>query len=146
MLDGAKRHGGGETASDGASTGHDRCTGWRAMKASIRTLVLLPFAAYACALRPAPVASRVGSAEAAVRSARDAAANRVPDAAVHLRLAQEELGRARRFIDNGEYERAEGLLARAEADANLAVALTRAAEERAAAEVSLARLQNASRR
>lgn len=94
-------------------------------------LALLLSAATACAARPLP-AARVGSAEAAVRSAREHGATRLPEAALHLRLAEDQVTRARRLIDEGELEHAEWLLVRAEADANLADALAREAEQRAA--------------
>ena len=92
----------------------------------------------ACAARPVP-AARVGSAEAAVRSARDHGATRLPDAALHLRLAENQVARARRLIDEGEQERAEWLLVRAEADASVADALAREAAQKSAAEETNAR-------
>jgi hypothetical protein len=86
-----------------------------------------------CAARPVP-AARVGSAEAAVSAARADGATKLPEAAVHLRLAEEQLVRARRLIRDGEHERAEWFLVRAEADAALADALAREADQKAAAD------------
>jgi hypothetical protein len=86
-----------------------------------------------CAARPVP-ATRVGSAEAAVREARSHGALQLPEAALHLRFAEEQVARARRLIDEGEHESATWLLVRAEADATVAAALAREAEQKNAAE------------
>ena len=94
-------------------------------------LVLL--ACSACAARPISTA-RVGSAEESVRVARNAGAARVPDADFHLRLAERQIATARRLLDEGEPERAEWFLVRAEADATVADALAREAHQKAAAD------------
>jgi hypothetical protein len=91
---------------------------------------MVVLAVAACAGRPYP-AARVGSAEAAVRSATDAGAPRLPDAAMHVRLAHDSITRARELMEEGDYEAAEWLLRRAEADAQLAIALSREADEHA---------------
>lgn len=59
---------------------------------------------------------------------------RFPDAALHLRLAEDQVTRARRLMDEGELDRAERLLVQAEADASVAEALAQEAEQRSAAE------------
>lgn len=69
-----------------------------------------------------------------MRSARDHGATQLPDAALHLRLAEDQVVRARRLINDGEHERAAWLLVRAEADATVAEALAREAEQKNAAE------------
>lgn len=94
---------------------------------------LLVVATAACAARPLP-AARVGSAEAAVLAARAHGATRLPDAAMHLRLAEDQVARARRLIEDGEHERAEWFLVRAEADATVADALALEAQQKDAAE------------
>lgn len=96
-------------------------------------VALVVAACAACGTRVAP-AVRVGSAEAAVRTARDNGATQLPDAAFHLRLAEDQVARARRLIDDGEHERAHWLLVRAEADATVAAALAREAQQKNAAE------------
>lgn len=92
-----------------------------------KLVVVLALTAAACASRPYP-AARVGSAEATVRAADEAGSSRIPEAAMHLRLAHEALARARASMAQGDYERAERQLLRAEADAHLAMALAREAE------------------
>ena len=84
------------------------------------------------------------SSESAIRSARDLGAERIPEAAVHLELAQHQLDRARRSIDAGDANDARGMLIRAGADAHLALALTREARGREAAEEMAARVRELS--
>ncbi len=106
-------------------------------------MVVLAMTLVACASRSLPTA-RVGSVEAGVRAAREVGAENVPAAALHLRIAQGELSRARTLVHDGEYEQAEWLLVRSEADAALAVALAREANARRVADESAARLRTAS--
>lgn len=101
------------------------------MKLSMSTLALVA-ALSACASRPSPVA-QVSSAEAGVRAARELGAARVPEAQLHVQMADEELGLAKRLIRDGEHDDAATMLQRAQADAELAVALTREADARARA-------------
>lgn len=92
------------------------------------TLALGLASAVGCASTPAPTTERLASAKAAVRSARELGASSVPAAALHVKLAEEQIQRANKLVKDGENERAEALLQRAAADAEVAVALTR--EER----------------
>lgn len=82
--------------------------------------------AAACAGAPLPQA-RITSSESAIRNAADAGAETVPQATVHMRLAQEQRAKAMTLVSNGEHDRASHMLARAEADAELASALARQA-------------------
>lgn len=111
-----------------------------AMKAIAPLAIMLGLlsGAAACGARPLP-AARVGSAEAAVRSARERGATQLPDAAMYLRLAEDQVARARVLIEEGEHERAEWLLVRAEADANVAAALAREATLKIKAEETSSR-------
>jgi hypothetical protein len=68
---------------------------------------------------------QVASAESSVRAARELGAQDVPNAKLHVRLAQEELNQARKTAAGGDGERAQMLLERARVDAELAIALTR---------------------
>jgi hypothetical protein len=81
-----------------------------------------------CASYPQPnenLATSVG----AVRGAQEAGAEQLPDAALHLRLAQEQNDKARELMSEGDNERAAYMTERARSDAELALAL--AHEERA---------------
>jgi len=79
----------------------------------------------ACASTPRPEA-RIISSEAALRGAQEAGAGSVPAATLHLKLAQEERAIAMNQLKDGHNHRASLMLARAEADAEVAIALTRA--------------------
>ena len=82
--------------------------------------------AFACGGAPKPEA-RLASSEGAIRGAQEAGAAQVPQATLHLKLAQEQRDEALKLIKDGDNHRAAMLLARAEADAELAVALARQA-------------------
>lgn len=74
--------------------------------------------------------------QAAISAAEAAGAGQPGRAALHLRLAREQLADAQKLIQAGEDERAAMLLERARADAELSLALAR--EQRAAAEARAA--------
>lgn len=115
------------------------------MKHPILTLALLAAGAAACASQPVPTA-RVASAEAAIRAANEIGAQNIPEAEMHLRVARDELGKARKLLKDGENEDATWLLARAESDAELAVAMAREARERAEAQAAINRVHSMSPR
>jgi hypothetical protein len=78
----------------------------------------------ACASAPAPN-NQLASAQAAVRASKELGAERVPEAQLHQQLAEEQIQKARKLMQDDENERAEFALARAKADAELSVALAR---------------------
>lgn len=86
---------------------------------------------------------RLGRAEGAVRSARETGAEGEPTAALHLRLAQDNLKRAKMLIDKGENERARYLLMRSEADADLARTLNDESKAKQLEQRSMSDLANA---
>ena len=86
----------------------------------------LVFDIAACGGAPKPEA-QLSSSEGAIRGAKEAGADTVPDATLHVKLAEEERAKAVELIAHGENHRGAMMLARAEADAELAVALSRAA-------------------
>ena len=67
------------------------------------------------------------AADASIRAAEELGAPKIPQASLHLQLAKEETGRAEKLIADGDPKRAEGILTRAQADAELAVAEAREA-------------------
>jgi len=73
---------------------------------------------------PVPT-QRMADAESAERSARELGANSQPRAQLHLKLAGEQIAKARASIAEGDNERADLQLVRAKADAELAIALSR---------------------
>lgn len=67
----------------------------------------------------------MADAQAAERSAKELGANKVPAAQLSLKLAQEQIAEAKKAMADDENKRADSLLIRAKADAELAVAQTR---------------------
>ena len=72
-----------------------------------------------------PPTQRMADAQSAERSARELGANSVPAAQLSLTLAQEQISQGKAAMADGDNERADGLLKRARADAELAVAQAR---------------------
>jgi hypothetical protein len=108
----------------------DRATELRkgnAMSHSILVCVAVSLVVSACASSPPPK-DRMAWAEATVREAKAAGAERVPSANAQLEYAKSEIRRARAFARADDNDRAESMLRRAAADAQLAVALVREAQ------------------
>ncbi len=86
------------------------------------SLIALCVLGTACAGSPAPT-TQVADALAAVRGAEEAGAADLPQAALHLQLAEEELAKARKLMDDEKNADAKRMAARARQDAELALAL-----------------------
>ena len=71
-----------------------------------------------------------------MRSAQDSGATHTPNAALHLHYADMERQEAQRLMSDHDNERAAMQLRRAEADANLALALSREASVAQAAQAA----------
>lgn len=95
------------------------------MKAFIVTTTATLLLALGCAGTYPPPTQQMADVQAANRSATELGAQKHPKAQLHLKLAEEQLELAKAAIDDDDNERAESLLIRAKADAELAVALTR---------------------
>jgi hypothetical protein len=95
--------------------------------------------ALACGSAPQPT-ERLATAQAAVRAAKEVGAKEVPQAQLHAQLAEEQVTQAQKMIEDGDNERAEMVLRRATADAELAVALARENESKKQAEAAEAAL------
>ncbi|HKQ68570.1 MAG TPA: DUF4398 domain-containing protein [Polyangiaceae bacterium] len=78
----------------------------------------------ACSSAPPPH-ERAASSEAAIRAAREVGAEQVPQAALHLKLAQEALEKGKNQIKDGDNAEAAYTLLRAQSDAELALAMAR---------------------
>lgn len=88
----------------------------------------------ACATFPLPT-EHLAQAEAGARAANELGAANEPAAALHLKMAHDELTSARQLIAEGEHKRADALLLRAQADAELSLQLTREAHAKTDARV-----------
>ena len=69
-------------------------------------------------------------AQAAVKGAEVGGANEEPKAALHLKLAREEISKANALIADGENEDAARMIARSQADAYLSLVLAKQAAAR----------------
>jgi hypothetical protein len=105
-------------------------------RTAIAVAIALVMAMPGCASSPVPNA-KVASSQAAIRAAEETGSRDVPQAALHLKLAEEQLEQAKKLIRDDENERAGYVLARAEADAELALALARAQGSKAKAGAAL---------
>jgi len=79
----------------------------------------------ACGSSIPPPSDRLASAEAAARSARELGADKEPKAALHLKLATEQIDQAKGLMKDGDNRRADLVLQRANADAELSVMLAK---------------------
>jgi hypothetical protein len=68
----------------------------------------------------------LSAAEAAARSADEVGAQKVPAATLHLKFARDQIEEAKRLMAAGDHQRAEYVLLRAKADAELALAMAKA--------------------
>lgn len=87
-------------------------------------LASIALTAAACGGAPAPTEKLV-KAEAAIRGAQEVGASKVPRAQLHVKLAQEQVEKAKALMASGDNERASSLLGRAKADAELALSLAK---------------------
>ena len=100
-------------------------------------LLLIGAAAIGCDKTPS---LHTEASTAAIRSAEDLGATDVPRASLHLQLAKEELEAATLLNTQGEPEQAKSMLLRAEADAELAIALSQADADKIAARAAMDRV------
>jgi len=78
-----------------------------------------------CGASYPPPTQQMSDVQAANRSAVELGAQTNPRAQLHLKLAEDEMKQAKTAMDDGDNQRAESLLSRAKADAELSIALTR---------------------
>lgn len=84
---------------------------------------------------------RTESTTSGIRAAEEAGAAAVPQASLHLQLAKDQLEMARELAAKGKQEKAESMLLRAEADAELALLLAREDAQKAEAKAALERVR-----
>jgi len=77
----------------------------------------------------------------AIRAAEEVGASSVPSASLYLQLAKEELEHAKGLAAKGDKEQAESMLLRAQADAELAVALSRGDADKTEATQAIERVR-----
>ena len=84
---------------------------------------------------------RTEASTSGIRAAEEVGAAKVPQASLHLQLAREELELAKGLAAKGKKEEADSMLLRAEADAELAVALSRGDAEKSEARAAVERVR-----
>ena len=89
----------------------------------------------------APPTHQLTESKAAVRAAEEVGAEKAPQAALHLKLARDQVDQAEALIREEENDEASLVLKRAEADAELAIALAKAQQERDAADETMNKIQ-----
>lgn len=77
----------------------------------------------------------------AIRAAEESGASKVPSASLYLQLAKEELENAKVLVTKGDKEEATTMLLRAQADGELAVALSRGDADKKEATQAIERVQ-----
>ena len=107
------------------------------MRTSILWFVATSSVVVACGgSYPAPV-QQMADAQSAERSAIELGAANLPRSQLHLRLAQEQMAQAKAAMSEGDNARADALLGRAKADAELAIALSREENAKVAARAAV---------
>ncbi len=101
--------------------------------------LLFAFVAAGCAGSDPPLQTE--SSTSAISTAEAVGAKDVPQAALHLQLAREELAQAKSLADKGDKDKADSMLLRAEADAELAALLSKEQTEQTAAAEAMARVR-----
>jgi len=91
-----------------------------------------------CASAP-PIKTETSTSR--IRVAEEAGAASVPQAALHLQLAKEELELARKLSANDRRDEAVSMLSRAEADSELAIVLAHGEDEKAEAMAAMERVR-----
>ncbi|AKV04701.1 hypothetical protein AKJ09_11364 [Labilithrix luteola] len=107
------------------------------MRSMISLLIAVAAVATGCATGGPVPANTLANTRAAVRSAEEMGAVKDPTAALHLRLAHEELDSGKKLIMEGDQDRARYVLMRSEADANVALNRSREAQAKMEAQKSL---------
>ena len=102
-------------------------------------LIGLPLCVFACA--SSTPTEKASESKAAVRAAEEVGADDVPQSALYLDLAKQQIATAEKLMKDGEQEQAARVLERAKADAELAIAVAKAEDERAGAETAAKRVE-----
>jgi uncharacterized protein DUF4398 len=95
------------------------------MRTLILSLIATSSLGLGCGATFPPPTQRLADTESAERSAAELGAASLPDAQLHLKLAQEQTAQAKGAMATGDNEHADSLLIRAKSDAELAIALSR---------------------
>jgi hypothetical protein len=95
------------------------------MKNTVLSMIAIAGLTAACGSSFPQPTERLASSEAAIRSAKELGAANDPQASLHVKLADEQISTAKALMKDGENKRADLVLQRASADAELAIMMTR---------------------
>src|SRR5690242_20159155 len=94
------------------------------MRAGFGLLLVLSASLFGCAEGIPPI-EQLAATQGAIRAAEEAGAAREPQAELHLKLAHEQLDKAKVLMDRDDNEEATRLLLRSSSDADVARAYAR---------------------
>jgi Domain of unknown function (DUF4398) len=109
------------------------------LKSVVSVSTVLALLAAGCGGSAVPL-DKLTDAKATVRAAQEAGAQSTPQAALHLKMANDELASAQKAIDDKDNDRARLLLNQAQSDADLSLALARGTEEKQSAQEAQAKI------
>jgi hypothetical protein len=102
---------------------------------------LLGLAAVGCGGSLPPPNDQLAASQAAIRAAEEVGAKSDPQAMLHLKLAREQMEKAKALMEAEDNEAAQRVLQRAEADAELALAIAKQRATEAEAEEAMAQVE-----
>jgi hypothetical protein len=97
----------------------------------------------ACGSSEVP-AKQMAESQASIRAASEVGAEQHPQAALHLKMARDQIAKAEALSRDGEHDAAKQLLKQAELDAELALTLTREQQAESSAEQAQQQLESLS--
>ena len=100
---------------------------------------LLAFAGCATSM---PLSDQMTAPSSAISAAREAGAAEIPQASLHLKMAEDQVAQAKSLMEDNESERADRVLQRAYVDARLALELARLETTRSKANGAIKRVQD----
>jgi hypothetical protein len=103
-------------------------------------MILLIAGVGACATAAPPMNAE--GPGASIRAAEEIGADKIPEAALRLQLAKEQLERAKSMTSENQQDGAKRLMMRSQADAELSLALARSSQARMAAEKAKEKTKN----
>lgn len=109
------------------------------LKSIVSVAGFVALAAVGCGSSAVPL-DRLTDAKATVRAAQEAGAQNTPQAALHLKMANDELTSAQKALDGNDNDRARLLLNQAQSDADLSLALARGTTEKQQAQQAQAKI------
>ncbi len=109
-------------------------------RAMVAVPVVLAAAIAGCASTPIP-ADKYAGAKASIKSSEELGAEQDPQAALHLKLAREQLAQAKECMKSGDNDSAKMVLDRAESDGEASLNIARADKAKIEAQKTITNIQ-----